>query len=367
MVIDCNEHMLQKFSRPGEPLVGSKLHDVVDEASHERLQQCLVAMDAGPVHASEPVVFVTASGKAIPTIARITDIARDHVRALRIAAVVATSTFDLLESLHERTEILEGFMDVSSEAMWCIEFAEPVDLQQNDSEIVQQIFNNERYWRLCNDAMARLYGVPPEIDIHDTPVSMIFPQSPANEQFVRQLIEYEFTIVRSPSIDLRHDGSIIYAENNVRGHIENGYLHRLWGTVRDITEFKQEQQLLSQSESRFREVLSALPDAVILVSQHYTVHAVNPAFERLVGVPADGILDRDFQDFLPLPPGSDIERRWHNGEQHRWQCQARHVNGAFSACEARLAPLDDRANLFVISVRPITSRNQNRLRDRVNT
>lgn len=355
-IVDCNDQLPRQLERPREAIVGTDVRRVLDPSSAARLTQHLVgAAERASPHAAESLVFVGNNDKQLANIARIVRVRTPSGYLVRILAVAATSSLELLESLQERTEILEGFMEASSEAMWCIEFTEAVNLNQNDSEIVHQVFNNERHWMLCNEAMARLYGVPAGVDIHDTPVSMIFPQNPANEHFVRQLIAHGFTVDRSPSIDMRHDGSVVYVENNVRGHIEDAHLHRMWGTARDITEFKRQQQVLSQSEAQFRDVLSALPDAVILVTQNRDIRAVNPAFELLVGAPAEAILDHEFTEFLPLPEDDDIQRRWHNGEQHRWRCEALHASGVISMCEARLSPVDNQANRFVIVIRPTLS------------
>ena len=61
------------------------------------------------------------------------------------------------QALQLENEVLRNFVDTSKDALFCIEFLEPVDLTAPEPEIVRQTFENECVWRMCNNAMARLY------------------------------------------------------------------------------------------------------------------------------------------------------------------------------------------------------------------
>jgi hypothetical protein len=109
-----------------------------------------------------------------------------------------------------------------------IEFVEPVDIRQTPDEIVRQVFENRSYWRMCNRAMAAIYEMPADVDFGQQPVRLYWPRSPANEEFVRRLIEAEFHVDGALSVDRRHDGSPAYVENDVRASIHNGRMLRMW-------------------------------------------------------------------------------------------------------------------------------------------
>ena len=64
----------------------------------------------------------------------------------------------------------------------------------------------------------------PDVDFNQQPVRLYWPRSPANEAFVRRLIEAGFSVDCALSVDRRHDGSPAYVENDVRATIINGQL-----------------------------------------------------------------------------------------------------------------------------------------------
>lgn len=351
-----SDYLLEKTGLTKHALIGAHASIVLAIDSVELILHCFRATDISSVSTFEPISFIAADGTNLPTNAQLVGTMRNGFTVLHLVAIERDATLKLLATLRERSEVIQGFIETSSEPMWCIEFTEPVDLSQNETEIIRQVFANECHWSMCNTAMARFYDIPSEIDMHDTPVAAIFPRSPANEAFVRSLIRNDFNLDRSLSIDIKHDGSTKYVENNVRGHIENNYLHRMWGTVRDITHFKEEQQQLAHSEATVRSILSALPDGVLVATRNRIVKAVNPALEQLFGQPAEELLDRDFSDFLTFPT-EDTGRRWSNGANHRWTGEIRHANGIVIPCDIRVAPLDAAQHTqFVLSIRPVAAR-----------
>lgn len=355
-VAGCSDYLLEKTGFAKSALIGAHIDTVLDDDSVETILRCFRTTDVSSVSTFETICFIGAQRGSLTTHAQLVGTMRHGFAMLQLVAIERDATLKLLATLRERSEVIQGFIETSSEPMWCIEFTEPVDLTQNEPEIIRQVFANECRWSMCNTAMARFYDIPPEIDMHDTPVAAIFPRSPANEAFVRNLIRSDFNLDRSLSIDIKHDGSTKYVENNVRGHIENNYLYRMWGTVTDITHFKEEQQQLAHSEATVRSILSALPDGVLVATRNRIVKAVNPALEQLVGQPAEELLDCDFSDFLTFP-SEDIGRRWSNGAAHRWTGEIRHANGIVSPCDIRVAPLDVEQHMqFVLSIRPAAAR-----------
>ncbi len=137
-----------------------------------------------------------------------------------LRSLAATTNSDL--------SLLAGILDASSDACWCMEFTEPVDLTAPDHEVVRQVFLNDPRWRFCNAAMARLYLLPPDRVFDDQPVSDIFPRNRQNEEFVLNLIANGFEVDAAPALDRRYDGVQIYVENDVRAHIEDGRLIRMF-------------------------------------------------------------------------------------------------------------------------------------------
>jgi len=196
--------------------------------------------------------------------------------------------------------VLSDIINTFAIPTWCIEFREFVDISVTDREIVRQIFLNDSCWRLCNKAFAQLYDLPDNLDFNQQPVSSFFPRTPENEQFMLEVIENDFEVDNALSIDTHHDGSALYIENCVRAHIENGKLLRLWGTARDVTREKRTENRLIHKETEVREVLSSIPDVILVVNRLGVLQGANPAFENQFGWNVDDWLGKDVNEIINL-------------------------------------------------------------------
>ncbi len=148
---------------------------------------------------------------------------------LKLVKLPLDPVLDELEQSRRELKILRGFVTAARDACWCIECTEPVDLGDSEEEIVRQVFENECYWQLCNEAMAQIYRLPEGLDFNRENVRFVFPRNPENEAFIRQLNEAKFHLDGAPSLDQRYDGATMFAENDVRAEIRVGYLLRMWG------------------------------------------------------------------------------------------------------------------------------------------
>ena len=194
----------------------------------------------------------------------------------------------------EELAILADIVACSADPGWCIEFDEPVDLSAPEQEIVRQIFGNRRRWRLCNAAMGRFYGLPDGEDLNDRPVSEVFGRNPENESFALELIRNGFDVARALSYDTRYDGTTVPVENDVRGHIRDNRLYRMWGTVRDVTQHLHRVQALRKRIAGLEQMLAAVPDPLLVVDAAGIVAHANLAAEALFALPPDCIGEQPF-------------------------------------------------------------------------
>jgi PAS domain-containing protein len=181
-----------------------------------------------------------------------------------------------------------------------------VDINTSPDEIVRQVFENDSHWRLCNRAMADVYEMPSDVDFNQQPVRLYWPRSPANEEFVRRLIEADFSVDCALSVDRRHDGSPAYVENDVRATIVNGHLLRMWGSIRDVSQELRMQHDAEQRIDALRRVFDAVPDAVLVIDEHLQPQWRNAAFEETFGITRGTGIARLLLD-TALP-----ERTWHS-------------------------------------------------------
>jgi PAS domain S-box-containing protein len=339
---------------PGD---GRPLSEAMDAASLEAFAafQRSLSPDGAPAHLL--ATFIDTNGRH-RRIAGLVDraVRPDGSILLRFTAChagICDNHDNWLENLMLSEEVLRGFVQTSSEAMWCIEFSDPVDIGQSRREIVRQMFENDCHWLLCNEALTQLYRLPEGLDIARQPVSLYFPRIPENEAFILQLIDSGFAMDNAPSIDLRHDGSVRYMENNVRCNIADGYLMRMWGTLRDVTRVRQTHRRLRTEVEKMRDIFAALPDAILVIYRNRRLVAVNPTFETLLGWNGEDFLGRDVQGIIDLEQSLPGKRCWRGCCRQCWRTMVRTESNALLPCEARITPLDEGASgHFVLSLRP---------------
>jgi len=225
-----------------------------------------------------------------------------------------------LREMHNANEVMSQMLQSAKVAYWCIEFAEAVDIHNSPDEIVRQVFENDSHWRLCNRAMADVYEMPSDVDFNQQPVRLYWPRSPANEEFVRRLIEADFSVDCALSVDRRHDGSPAYVENDVRATIINGQLLRMWGSIRDVSQELRMQHDAEQRIDALRRVFDAVPDAVLVIDEHLQPQWRNAAFEDTFGISHGAGIARLLLD-MALP-----ERTWHNLPLPDLRGRERHFN-----------------------------------------
>lgn len=159
-----------------------------------------------------------------------------------------------------KVDVLRGMLAASNDACWCMEFAKPVDLTTPDHEVVRQVFENGPVWRYCNAAMERLYQLPAGQDMNARPVHEIFPNNPSNQDFIHNLIVNGFEVDGAPALDRNYTGMEIYVENDVRAHISNGKLYRMFGTVRNVGKHRRREQALKDQLAAAEGMIAALPN-----------------------------------------------------------------------------------------------------------
>ncbi|MDH4607612.1 PAS domain-containing protein [Pseudomonas sp. BN102] len=211
-----------------------------------------------------------------------------------------------MSELQNANEVMSQMLYSAKVAYWCIEFAEAVDITQTPDEVVRQVFENRSYWRMCNRAMADVYEMPADVDFNQQPVRLYWPRSPANEEFVRRLVETDFCVDGALSVDRRHDGSPAYVENDVRAAIHNGRLLRMWGSIRDVSQELRIQHDAEQRIDALRRVFDAVPDAVLVIDEELQPQWRNAAFEHTFGITQGASIAHALLD--QSPP----ERTWHS-------------------------------------------------------
>ncbi|MEQ9489784.1 MAG: PAS domain-containing protein [Alphaproteobacteria bacterium] len=244
------------------------------------------------------LTLADAGNGAIPAQA-IADTVSDPVSGkscLRLTLLPCRQTESQLRRDHD---MMDSIISASSEALWCIEYVEPVDLTAPEDEVLRQFFDSMCFWRILNPAMQELYKMPLDRDVRNEDVRFIFPKNAENEEFVRNLLANRFHLDKAVSLDKLYDGTWITAENDVRAHIHENRLIRLWGTVRPIGGRGWKGKNLESELDKLSSILSALPEPVLVLDKSGRLAAANPAVEWQFGWSVDDILGQSSEQWLP--------------------------------------------------------------------
>lgn len=305
-LLACNATQAAALGCAADEVVGQPVERFYLRGSAERLRELLVLLEPGEVRHHLRLDLRCGDGRPLRVTASIDTLENDGTRALRVVKMPLDPALERSEQFARDNETLRSIVSTSRDALWCIEFAEPVDLTAPPAEAIRQVFENVSYWRLCNKAMARLYRLPENLDFNEQHVRAAFPRNPENEAFVQQLIEHDFNIDGAPSLDRRYDGLAVYVENDVRGHLENGLLRRMWGAARDLSEQKRKELDLASRLDATIEVLSAVPDPILVIGPEGVLEAGNPAIEWRFGWPVDEVLGRPATALVRFPAGFEL-------------------------------------------------------------
>ena len=105
----------------------------------------------------------------------------------------------------------------------------------------------------------------------------------------------------------RKDGTVYPMELSV-GEAQRDGRPVFAGIIRDISQRKQAEQSLRESEGRLRALVETAVDGVILIDAVGTVQMFNPACETLFGYRADEVIDRNVRMLMPEPYQSEHDR-----------------------------------------------------------
>lgn len=287
----CNGAQIELLGFHGRPVKGIDLAAVYEEGTARALRRLLSSFSGNYDTATTlEAGLIALGGRTVRTIARARFVQLEGQTFLRLTKTELGQVAAQYKELETEAEMLRNILQASTQAHWAIEFLDPVDVTQPVDEIIRQVFENQSVWRMCNDAMAKLYDLPDSLNFNDQDVRLYWPRSEANELFVRDIVSSGYAIDDATSVDRAHDGTLRYISNDVRAEITDGLLLRLWGNCRDITAESHLQHQPSAVE-RATTFVNVLNEPSVLIDNEGRVVASNKAFDLLAST-CTGLVDR---------------------------------------------------------------------------
>jgi two-component system, cell cycle sensor histidine kinase and response regulator CckA len=205
------------------------------------------------------------------------------------------------DALRESEQRHRAFIALNPDAMWRVEFEQPIDINLPEQEQLDRIYRFG-YLAECNDSLARMVGVEKAQQLIGSRIGDIAPQSDprireANLMAIRS--GYKFTVVETHAVD--RFGNKKHLLRSQWGIVEEGVLERLWGTTRDITDLKRSELELDASERRMVDLLESVKLAVLMVDLTGAIQFCNNYLCRLTGWDSEQVIGKPWLDLM-IPP-----------------------------------------------------------------
>ena len=160
------------------------------------------------------------------------------------------------------------------------------------------------------------------------------------------------------------DGRVLWTEQQITlFHDDQGELTAIEGIGRNITERKEVEEALRQSEERFRSLVHNASDIIVILEADGTIRYVSPAIERVLGLQPEDVVGKNAVAFVdPLDRNEAIrifaEAKKEPGIRPPVEFRLRHENGSWRHLEInRSNLLDDPAvGGIVFNLRDVTER-----------
>ncbi|MGI8500732.1 MAG: hybrid sensor histidine kinase/response regulator [Hassallia sp.] len=205
-------------------------------------------------------------------------------------------------------ERYRAFVEQSSEGIWRFEVEKPVSLELSEDKQIQH-FYQYIYLAECNHVMAQMYGFSCAEELVGTRLGdFLVACDPHNIEYLRSFIRSGYRLVDAESHEVDKYGNSKYFVNNLVGIVENGVLIRAWGTQRDITERKQAEIALLDSEKRFRRLVESNIFGVAIGDFSGGISYANDYFLNMVGYTREELAKGEIcWDKMTPPEYHDLE------------------------------------------------------------
>lgn len=238
---------------------------------------------------------------------------------------------DLLRQNEER---YRAFVATNPDAMWRIEFAEPIPLDLPEEEQVERIYKFG-YMAECNAAMSHLAGAPSPETLTGIRFANLVPRD--DERIFAELllaIRSGFRNVTIETKPLDKNGEPLYRLRSQFGIVEDGKLLRIWGMTRDITELRRAELAAAASERQFREVLERIQLPALILARNGMVTFCNDRFLEIARRTREEIRKAEWLGSTVPDPERDRWRSAFFDEKQEAQSALRHFEGVVLPADA---------------------------------
>jgi PAS domain S-box-containing protein len=240
----------------------------------------------------------------VPTLRK----ARLMLEAIAPRAAAEVDRLQKEEEIRESEQRYRAFVSMNTDAMWRVEFDEPIPVDLPEEEQLSRIYRYG-YVAECNDALARFLSLKKAAQVTGWRLTRLLPATdPALHGTNLEMIRsgYRHSTVETNPVDFQ--GRRRHMLRTQWGIVEDGHLLRIWGSNRDITDIRRIEQALDASEQRMADLLESLQLIVVILHGDGTIAYCNHHFYTLTGWHPRDVLGKSFLELLVPPQERDNVR-----------------------------------------------------------
>jgi len=232
--------------------------------------------------------------------------------------LIQTTVVDITErkvaadALRRREEDYRRFVAQSSEGIFRQDLDEPIPVDLPEDEIIHRILHHS-YLAECNEAIARMYGIPVKDFVGKRLTETLDPEDPRNIELTRDYVRSGFRVLERESHEVDVHGNPKVFQNSMIGIVENGLLLHIWGVQRDVTEWvrleaerSKVEHALEASETHFRLLVEQASDGIFIADAQGKYIDVNSAGAEMLGYTRDEILRFTIADIIASDDASRL-------------------------------------------------------------
>ncbi len=229
------------------------------------------------------------------------------------------------------------------------------------------IQDNQLFW---SDEIYRIFGLA-KAQFEGTFEAFLNGIHPEDRQSVQSAVDAALSRIAPYNIEhrvVRPDGDErIVSEIGEVSFDESGKPHRFIGTVQDITERKEAERKVKESEENYRIVAESVSDVIITIDECCSILFVNPAAEKVLGYKPEELIGNNLAIIIPerfrAAHNAGMRRYMQTGERHiPWnglEVHATRSDGREIQIEISFGEYHENdKHLFTAVIRDITKRKQ---------
>ncbi len=216
---------------------------------------------------------------------------RENAKAIRDERGAVLYYEGMVEDISKRKRVEEALKESEDKYKTLVEQSLQGIVVIQDFQIV---FANDAFAQISGYKVNELLSLPPEkvkAMIHPDDQALVWGRF--RDRLAGKSIpsRYEYR-------GIRKDGSVSWLEM-FASRVNYGGKPAIQGSIVDLTERKQAEEALKESEERFRRALENIPDVVVIYDSDLRIRYINAATRRITGRPTSDFIGKREEDIWP--------------------------------------------------------------------